>query len=235
MSDPYAPSLDPVESLARQTGFGLDAVETMQRAVVRGGGRMAQFDHREFGGPGQWMRGGLLMISDWNDAALKDRIGRLCEALADALERAPAASPAAAASFGDDRGAWYPAALGTPDASGSQDGLRYAWFGAARRLAIEDGGAVRVYDTGDHRIGGIAQQQGAGRTLAFASQHGPVDLARLSQVPGTGDIEPAEHADPAAADPDPFAALEKLAALHARGIVDAAEFAAKKAELLKRI
>ena len=241
MSDPVtraapAPAAEPFGSLARRTGFGVDAVETMQRAVVRGGGRMAQFDHPEFGGLGQWIRGGLLMVSDWNDATLKERIGHLCEALAEAIERAPVAAVA-----GQDRGSWYPAALGMPDASGSQDGMRYAWFGAARRLAIEDGGTVRVYDTGDHRIGGVAQQQGAGRTLTFASQHGLVDLARLAQV----SAEDAERAAEPVASAEPVRVRggrsgsvhrpREAGALHARGIVDASEFAAKKAELLKRI
>jgi hypothetical protein len=34
---------------------------------------------------------------------------------------------------------------------------------------------------------------------------------------------------------DPFDALERLATLHARGILDEAEYRAKKAELLARI
>ena len=55
--------------------------------------------------------------------------------------------------------------------------------------------------------------------------HGPGDAASRT----------AGRARRAAATIDPFVALEKLADLHARGVVDAAEFAAKKRELLGRI
>ena len=40
-------------------------------------------------------------------------------------------------------------------------------------------GAISVYDTLDHRIGGFAQQQGASSTLAFTSDRGVVDVAKL--------------------------------------------------------
>jgi hypothetical protein len=41
---------------------------------------------------------------------------------------------------------------------------------------------VRVYDTGDHRIGGVSQQQGATQTLSFSSQLGTVRLEDLKQA-----------------------------------------------------
>jgi hypothetical protein len=39
---------------------------------------MAQFSHPEFGGSGQWMRGGMIMVSDMFNNSLKDRIDGLC-------------------------------------------------------------------------------------------------------------------------------------------------------------
>jgi hypothetical protein len=36
----------------------------MMFAVLNGNGGMAQFSHGEFGGSGQWMRGGMTMIGD---------------------------------------------------------------------------------------------------------------------------------------------------------------------------
>ncbi len=268
-----------VESLARQTGFSEDAVEVMLAAIVRGGRRMAQFDHPEFGGSGQWMHGGMLMLADFSNGELKRRVDRLCDALAEwvagepevaaggrhlvpsptsdgvtqvrdaqretapsLFDRAPAAQP------------WYPASLGTPDSSGSQNHVRYAWFAASHRLALDDGGTVTVFDTGDHRIGGVSQQQGAHGTVAFVSQHGTVDVDRFPVVDAggrsrEGPVPPHQHAADSGRAPepdragaraagssgDPFIALEKLADLHARGIVGDDEFAAKKAELVKRI
>ena len=77
---------------------------------------------------------------------------------------------------------WWPAELGTPSTSGSQNGLRYAFFPEKRRLLIEQGGKLTTYDTGDHRIGGVSQQGGQGQSLAFTSQSGPVRLDELKQV-----------------------------------------------------
>jgi hypothetical protein len=42
---------------------------------------MAQFSHPEFGGSGQWMRGGMIMVSDMFNNPLKGRIDGLCNEL----------------------------------------------------------------------------------------------------------------------------------------------------------
>ena len=49
--------------------------------------------------------------------------------------------------------------------------------GAIRRLVIDDRGATTVYDTGSHRIFGVAQAQSADRTLTFTSQDGLIRVA----------------------------------------------------------
>lgn len=260
---------DPVDALGRDTGFSHDAIEAMRRSMARGGGRMAQFDHPEFGGAGQWMQGGLLMIGDSSNHELRRRIDGLCEALSRSVAGGSARESGVGAvggqwqsqttGGGDGSGGdvgqrpgqwlaqptWYPASLGTPDTSGSQNDLRYAWFASKRRLVVDRRGVVTLYDTGDHRIAGVSQQQGAGQKLSFASQHGDIDLDRLPVLGGErgerrddGRVEREPMATrPSSTQPavDPFTALEKLADLHARGILDADEFASKKSELLKRI
>jgi hypothetical protein len=60
--------------------------------------------------------------------------------------------------------------------------LRYAVFPDTRRLVIDDRGAISVYDTGDHRIFGVAQAQSSTRTLSFTSQDGLVRVADLTKV-----------------------------------------------------
>jgi hypothetical protein len=79
---------------------------------------------------------------------------------------------------------WWPAELGRPAAVGAQNDLRYAVFPETRRLVIDDRGTVSVYDTGSHRIFGVAQAQSADRTLTFTSQDGLVRIADLSKVSG---------------------------------------------------
>ena len=81
---------------------------------------------------------------------------------------------------------WWPKGLSKPSSSGSQNGVRYAFFPDQRRLAVEQGGKVSQYDTGEHRISGVSQAQGSnnGGALRFSSQSGDVDLASLKEVRG---------------------------------------------------
>ncbi len=254
-----SPQHGPVDALAHRTGFSPEAVEAMRRSVARGGGRMAQFDHRDFGGTGQWMRGGMVMIGDPSNHDLKRRIDALCDALSASLADESGHDAATGSSWQSqtmgsaglahalEQPTWYPASLGAPDTSGAQNDLRYAWFAPKRRLAVDRRGVVTLYDTGDHRIAGVSQQQGLAQKLTFASQLGDIDLDLLPVVEDGGPNErrgdDREVGEPIASRPptadaasiDPFVAIEKLADLHARGILDADEFATKKSELLKRI
>ena len=75
---------------------------------------------------------------------------------------------------------WWPAGFGTPGAVGAQNDLRYAVF--PRRLVIQDGGRVEIYDTGNHRIFGVVQAQSADQTLTFTSQDGLVRVKDLPKV-----------------------------------------------------
>ena len=77
---------------------------------------------------------------------------------------------------------WWPDDLGQPSSSGSQNGMRYAFFPDKRRLLIDENGHVTTYDSGDHRIGGVSQQDSHTRTLTFTSQSGPVKLDELNKI-----------------------------------------------------
>ena len=78
-----------VNDLARRHGFSPEAVAVMLDAVVSGGGGMAQFNHPEFGGSGQWMRSGMTMIGDMFNHALKGQVEALCGDLAALLAERP--------------------------------------------------------------------------------------------------------------------------------------------------
>ena len=128
--------------------------------------------------------------------------------------------PAAQGSSGN----WWPADLGFPSGSGSQNNIRYAYFANARRLAVEINGHVTVYDTLDHQIGGVSQQQGSGGSLTFTSQYGTIPVASLSIVSIDGVVQnaPAQTETPAephradtAQETDIYAKIEQLAELRA--------------------
>lgn len=77
---------------------------------------------------------------------------------------------------------WWPDDLGQPSSSGSQNGVRYAFFPEKQRLAIERNGKMELYDSGDHKISGILQQQGSGQSLTFSSQNGDVNINELKRI-----------------------------------------------------
>ena len=251
-----------VSDLSHRYGVSGDAVTTLLRALVAGNGSMAQFSHPELGGMGQWSQGGMIMVGDMFNQGLKARVDGLCSELANALRGQnlfAAPSSAQAQSQGGSslfvQGgsfSWWPAELGQPSSTGAQNDVRYAFFPATRRLAIELGGRLTVYDTGDHQIGGVSQQQGSGASLTFTSQYG---LVRVADLPVVRDrrgrsassrlaVGAARQCSagatrqrrPTAAMPssdDVIDKIERLAALRQKGILTDEEFAAKKAELLE--
>ena len=262
-----------IKDVAQRHGVSVDAAVTLLRALVAGHGTMAQFNHPELGGMGQWNQGGMIMVGDMFNHSLKARVDALCSELATLLRNQPSIAAATSAQSqhqssgrkvslfvpggGPSSGAWWPSDLGQPSSAGSQNDLRYAVFPVAHRLAIEKGGRITVYDTGDHRITGVSQQQGGDQSLTFTSQYGLVRVSDLPlaqasnatsapeapqkpSAPQTVSDSPSQptkqgyQANSAASD-NIFTALERLAELHKKGVLTDEEFAAKKTELLARI
>lgn len=262
---------DAVNNLAQRYGVSTDAVSTLLAAVSAGGGTMAQFYHPELGGGGQWMRGGMTMVGDMFNSRLQSTVSGLCAELSALLDSQtvyePPPAPGGSAPFGGmaSGNAWWPAELGQPSSSGGQNDARYAYFPGPRRLAIQRAGNVTLYDTLDHQIGGVQQQQGGwSGSLSFSSQYGTFSVDSLPLVSGgqvSGGQAPSDgysasapapmapapgsapaplpSADASAGSPassaDIIEAIERLGQLAARGILTDEEFRAKKAELLARL
>jgi Short C-terminal domain len=269
-----------IADIAQRHGFSTDAVMHMLDAVVRGNCSMAQFSHPEFAGSGQWMRGGMTMVSDMFNNYLKGRVDGLCSELANLVANQPGlvqtgsfqsqnqGSPMPAVSWGAADGPaggnnlfapappdWWGPSLRWPNSTGAQNGARYAYFAQARRLAVELGGTVTIYDTLDHQIGGFSQQQSGDGSMTCSSQYGTVWLSSLPVVSINGMPPPPQASAPTwngsqgamdmapaatgfsnpAPNVDVLATLQKLAELHSAGILTADEFGAKKAELLSRL
>jgi hypothetical protein len=178
-----------VEQMAKRHAVSRAAVEVVLAALRSGGGRMAQFSHAEFGGMSQWSPG-MSMVGDMFNTQLKARLDALCTDIAAHLNSSETVGGARAAadevSYRSTEGSadWWPAGLGRPAAVGAQNDLRYAVFPETRRLVIDDHGIVSIYDTGQHRIFGVAQAQSAARTLTFTSQDGLVRVADLPRAGG---------------------------------------------------
>ena len=274
-----------LDDIAQRHGFSTDAAMTMLEAVINGNGSMAQFNHPEFGGSGQWMQGGMTMLSDMFNNYLKGRVDNLCAELSGLVSNQPdlirqgsfqsqsqgggagamqqqtsgggsqpwstGAGNVGASLFVPPGPDWWGPQLRWPNSTGAQNGVRYAYFAQARRLAIEVNGHVTIYDTLDHQIGGFSQQQSYGGSLSFNSQYGLIDVATLPVISIDGapthqppqaqpapSIMPAEPAAPEAraqSEVDILATLERLAELHKKGVLTEDEYQGKKADLLARL
>jgi hypothetical protein len=194
-----------VDEAAGRYGMSTDAVRTVLEALVASGGGMAQFNHPDLGGMGQWSSGGMIMIGDMFNNGLKSRIASLCAELSGVVGRSdlisyrpqssqfqsqggaggmPLPDSSLFVSSNDRGGNWWPGDLGFPASTGAQNTMRYACFPDRRRLAIDVNGQISVYDTGDHWISGFSQQQGGDQSLTFTSQYGLVRLDTLPLVSG---------------------------------------------------
>jgi len=78
-----------INEIAQRYNFSPDAVFSMLQSVINGNGSMAQFSHPEFGGSGQWMRGGMIMLGDMFNNSLKNSVGGLCQELANLIANQP--------------------------------------------------------------------------------------------------------------------------------------------------
>ena len=214
----------------------------------------------------------MTMVGDMFNNSLKGSVDSLCSEIANILNNQPgllqsgtfqsqtqssgqqamgaAPLPPSELFVPDPQSQWYPAELGVPNAYGSQNNVRYAYFADARRLAVDTNGDVWVYDTLEHQIGGFSQQQGASGSIVFSSQFGNVNLASLPVVYRHGQpvtVNPSTTTDTFApsgvntpsvsrgASAEIFEAIERLGELKTKGILSDDEFNAKKAELLGRL
>src|SRR6202000_2732565 len=78
-----------INTIPQRHGLSREAVLSMLYALREGGGTMAQFSIPELGGNGQWMRGGMTIVGNMFDNALKARVDALCNELAQLLATTP--------------------------------------------------------------------------------------------------------------------------------------------------
>ena len=183
-----------IVDIAQRHGLSREAVLAMLFALHVGGGTMAQFSIPELGGSGQWMQGGMTMVGgNMFDNALKARVDALCSELAQLLATTSVFPPSTFTSAN-----WWPANLGVPSSAGGQNNVRYAIFPSTRRLAIQINGVTKVFDTGEHHIGGVQQQQQGGGygSVSFTSQFGTFDVSSLAEL-GTQRVAETPAAPPA--------------------------------------
>lgn len=274
-----------IQDLSNRYSISTDAVTCMLHAVNNGHGSMAQFNCPELGGGGQWMQGGMTMVGDMFNNGLKSTVDNLCSELSNALYNGnpPIYAPVkrqqnfngsqqqqqgnmgmnSITIQGGGQGNWWGdhSDLGIASSTGGQNNIQYAVFPQSRRLAININGQVTIYDTMDHQIGGVSQQQGGDASMTFGSQYGMIQVSQLPVVSIDGVLQqtpqqtqpafeemPMQVQDPiqpaytpdsqhnaSANEEDIFNKIERLAQLNEKGALTNEEFATKKSELLQRL
>jgi hypothetical protein len=76
---------DLVDRMAKKHSVSPAAVQVVLAALRRGGGRMAQFSHADFGGMSQWSPG-MTMVGDMFNTQLKAKLHALCTDIAAHLD-----------------------------------------------------------------------------------------------------------------------------------------------------
>jgi hypothetical protein len=186
---------DVIPEIAARYLIPEEKVREIYGQLQANGGTQCQFECVQLGGPVQWMPG-MVMTSRLHDHDLRARVDGLCSELCAIVRGMDTASPAAFRRDADAPPAvsrvdlpagesWWPATLGSPAASGDQNGVRYAYFPDKHRLLLQEGARIDAYDTQDYRLTGVAQQQGHTRSITFNSDHGPVPLSQFKCVPLT--------------------------------------------------
>ena len=250
-----------IKEVADRNAVSVDVVRTLLFALEKGGGTLAQFNHVELGGSGQWMKGGMTMVGDMFNDRLKATVNAVCSELSSVLNTQDVFVPVPTHGRGDASiapgNAWWPAELGSPSSIGSQNDVRYAYFPHLHRIAILHDGKVELYDTLGHDLSGVQQQQQSSYpgTLMFTSQNGTFSIGTLPKLSPSSDARSVESSTsappPAPRSPAPrprqdagasqqspdeiLKTLERIAELHQKGILSDDEFKSKKADLLSRL
>ena len=248
-----------VNNLAMKYNLSFNAVNNMLISVSNGGGSMAQFNEPELGGSGQWMMGGMTMTGDMFNHGLNATVSNLCTELSNLLNSGNEVFvplPRAQSNT------WWPAEFGNATSSGAQNNMRYAFFAPpVCRLVLDINGSVSVYNTLNHQISGVSQQQGGTTNLQFTSQFGYVNLLDLPMISGeiigsknpapvNVQSEPLQEQAPVQPEvssqindsgsgsnnsADVFDQIERLGDLMSKGYITTEEFETKKKGLLDQI
>ncbi|MBB5222215.1 hypothetical protein HNP73_002151 [Amaricoccus macauensis] len=237
--------------IAARHGVTPETAGHVLEALRGGAGERARFDVPELGGVGQWARDGSVITGDMLDTDLKARVDALCRELAPLVTLPGLAEPEAPRSdpkIGGGVGSGWPTWPGVASASGAQNDLRYAVFPGRRRLAVARGEAMTAHCVGEPATGGVSRSDGTPRSVTGRSgsvsagdcpdDRPVVEPRGASTGAGAPTAEEAGRRGAPAAPTrlaDPVVLIERLADLHARGILTDGEFAKKKAELLARL
>lgn len=184
---------DAIPSIAERYMIDEGIVRLLEKQLRTTCATGCEFEIAELGGKGSWSPGHVTGAPG-ADHSLRMRIDGLCSELAamirgidssatQALSADPHAAPVGSRLDLAAGESWWPASFGTPQASGEQAGVRFAFFPAHKRLLVQKGAHIEVFETGELAIKGVADEQVRPSSVTFDSDRGAVGLDELKCVP----------------------------------------------------
>jgi len=170
------------KQLSEKYNLSNQAIEELANALQRGNFTMAQFNHPELGGMGQWMQGGMTMVGDMFNNQLKFTIENICVELINIIQNNPSVFSPPQSPMNMQNNNWWGEDLGNPASSGGQNDTKYAYFPDKNRLAVSLNNVVKIYDTTGYQITGFSQQQSNFSSMHFNTIQGLVYLKDLREV-----------------------------------------------------
>ncbi|SDM40363.1 hypothetical protein [Siphonobacter aquaeclarae] len=154
---------DWLRRLAGESGFHPETVQLLWEGLRRTGGGQVQFNIPELGGPGQWQRG-MLMISDWNNHALKGRLSTLLDTLSSRASVPESSLP-------EESGEGW---------RGRQNDTEYVFYPSRHLLILNN---KKAYDTRAYQVYGFGQSQQNGRQeLTLQTNKGEISIHALPET-----------------------------------------------------
>ncbi|MBC7893460.1 MAG: hypothetical protein H7Y12_14685 [Sphingobacteriaceae bacterium] len=184
-----------LSKLAERHGFSPALAQQILAQLQQNGGRQAQFNDPSLGGYGQW-QGGMLMIGDMMNYALKAKVAAFLADLAALATKSPAVPDALAQKARQAAETLQQTAFGSAQQSASaqnsasvqqsgrgggfsvtQNGTTYQYSAEHNALVVNE---TEIYDTTGLRILGISSQQQNGQgILVLNTDQGPKQLSDL--------------------------------------------------------
>jgi len=181
-------SQDILQDIGKKYGVSLETVNELAAELDRTGGLSVQFNNQELGGKGRWTLNGGAQVGNGFNTALNKRVDALMRDLwefitaaddhpSEELSKTLPPMPAL------KKRTWWPDAWETPDTSGTNNGLNYAYFSSRNRLALRQGVKVRFFDTSGYSVRSVSIQRDMGQPIITVNtSQGRVDISTFKEV-----------------------------------------------------
>ncbi|MEO0560572.1 MAG: hypothetical protein AAF125_00560 [Chloroflexota bacterium] len=173
-----------IRAIAQKHRLSDNAVVVLAKALRRGHGRMARFNHRELGGIGMWGRGEVI-IGDMRNESLRMQIWGAMNDLLPIITSHPPRKPEPEKDSTLVMPWWGDITLGPPTVHGAFENMTFGYFLEPHRVILRNDGVITHYDARHLGVLDLAvthDQRGA-PVITLVTLDGPLDVMMLDEIP----------------------------------------------------